>query len=146
MFKNIFMRFKIVLFILLFQTYSYSQDCKSYDEGIFEMVTGPIKFIVERHNNFQLEKNDEYGILYLETSKKIDDCEYIVSRYKVLQNKVLPQPDMTEKIQVTINKVEDEKFYFTAHMIGKDLKLEGIATKISNKISEDFEKILEIEK
>ncbi|MCY1495985.1 hypothetical protein D3C87_143170 [compost metagenome] len=61
---------KILLILSLFfsAVTLHSQVCKDFKEGIFQNDTEYRQFIMERKDNFQLEKSTEYGIIYLNKS------------------------------------------------------------------------------
>lgn len=135
---------KIILILSLFfsAVTLHSQDCKDFKEGIFQNDTEYGQFIMERKDNFQLEKSTEYGIIYLNKIEKISDCEYVIKRYKVINNGVLPKPNMDDTITTNIYKVENKTFYYRFYLIGTNIPLEGKFIKISDSISDEFKNIL----
>lgn len=132
----------IFLAVILFLNNIYSQDCKQFQEGVFKIEVGYGNMSIERKGNFQLEKSEDFGALYLQKIEHISGCEYVLKRYKVILLGNLPQPDMDERIKVEIYKVEENNFFYYAQSLGVDLKLDGKFVKMSNKISKEFEEIL----
>jgi hypothetical protein len=119
-----------------------SQNCISFQEGTFQNITEFGQFIMERKGVFQLEKSMEYGIIYLNKVEKINDCEYVLKRYKVINNGILPEPNMTDTIKTNIYKVEDKIFYYRFYLTGINIPIEGKFIKISDSISDEFKIIL----
>ena len=136
----------VFLSILLFLNNIYSQDCKQFQEGIFKIDVGYGNMSIEKKGNFQLEKSEDFGALYLQKIEPISECEYILKRYKVILLGDLPQPDMNERIKVEIYKVAEISFFYHAQSLGTDLNLDGKFVKVSDKISKEFEEILATEK
>jgi hypothetical protein len=136
---------KKYLLVLLFNFFGYSQvNCEKFQEGVFQYNTPYGNFLIERHNNFQLEKCPEYNIVYLHKIEKNSDnnCDYILRRYKIIDLGILPKPDMNEAINTTIYKIEDNVFFFYSSLIGTDFKIYGEFKKISDEISDEFKKML----
>jgi hypothetical protein len=124
---------------------SYAQKCDDFNQGVFDGDLMGIKYVVERYDKFQLEKMAQFEVVYLHTVEKITECENVVKRYKVIQQGKFPKPNMTEAIKVTFYKIEGEKLFYKANIIGTEITLEGYFIKISDEISDDFKKILEKE-
>ena len=141
MMKNFF---NFTLF-LLFTNILYSQKCDDLNEGVFEGHFGGFKFDMEKHGNFQLERMAEFGVIYLNKTEKISECENLLKRYKVVEKGQLPEPDRHEVMKVVVYKIEDGKLFYKINFVGTDVTLDGYFIKKSNKISEDFKKILEKE-
>ncbi|MEZ0007095.1 hypothetical protein ABH942_002473 [Flavobacterium sp. 28YEA47A] len=139
-------RIILIVFLTFFKVALYSQDCKDFKEGIFENDTEYGQFIMERKGNFQLEKSTKYGIIYLNKIEKINDCEYIIKRYKVISNGILPKPNMEDTIKTTIYRVKYKTFYYRFNSIGTNIPIEGKFIKISDSISNEFKIILAGEK
>ena len=136
---------RIVFLSMLFQSHAFSQNCKEFDEGIFEGNAAGNKYTIERHENFQLERMDSFGVLYLYKIEKISECEYFIKLDKVLSIGDLPAPNVDQVIKVKITIAENEKFYYEANLVGTEISLKGNYVKKSAFISDDFKKILENE-
>ena len=136
----------LILFLTISKVNLYSQDCKDFKEGMFQNVTEYGQFIMERKDNFQLEKSAEYGIIYLNKIDKINNCDYIVKRYKIIDNGILPEPNMKDIIKTNIYKIEGKIFYYRFNLIGTNIPIEGKFIKISDSISDEFKAILTKEK
>lgn len=134
------------VFCILCWNLFFSQDCKQFQEGIFKIDVGYGNMSIEKKGNFQLEKSEDFGALYLQKIEPISECEYILKRYKVILLGDLPQPDMNERIKVEIYKVAEISFFYHAQSLGTDLNLDGKFVKVSDKISKEFEEILATEK
>lgn len=132
---------KLTLILLFSQTFSYSQQCSEFEEGIFDGDYMGIKYVVEKHGNFQLEYVPEMGIKYLHKFEKTSECEYVVKRYKIIEKGNFPEPNMKDVMKVT-SKVENGKIYYKANLVGTEIVLEGFYIKRSNEISEYFKNML----
>lgn len=140
--KEIILRFTL---FLLFTQSLYSQKCTDFNEGTFDAYFDGFKYEVEKHGNFQFEKMVEFGVVYLYKTEKISECVNLLKRYKTLEVGQLGQPNMKDVIEVTINKIEDGKLFYNAHLVGTEIILDGYFIKKSDEISDDFKKILEKE-
>jgi hypothetical protein len=138
---------RIYLLVTCFCSYNFvfSQNCNQFGEGTFKIDIGFGNMTIERKDNFQLERSESLGILYLQKIEPISECEYIVKRYKVLKKGKLPEPNMSESLKVQIYKVENEIVFFHSQLIGLSMNLDGKFFKISNSISKEFEEIIKNE-
>lgn len=134
--KNIF-----IIVCVFYMNLIYCQDCNKFAEGIFKN-DGIGNITVERKDNYQLEKSEDFKTIYLQKIEPISECEYILKRYKVISEGILPFPNMEEIVKVQIYKVEDKKFFYHAKLIGTELSKDGMFIKISEKIDKEFSDIL----
>lgn len=123
----------------------FGQDCAKFQTGIFENESNFGKSIIERRGSYQLERTVDYETAYLQRIEKKSDCEYILTRYKVISLGNLPEPNMSEKIKVKIQKVEENNFFYTAQLVGTSFTINGSFIKVADEISDDFKKILAAE-
>ena len=138
---------KICLLVTCFCSWNFvfSQNCNQFGEGTFKIDIGFGNMFIERKENFQLERCESLGLVYLQKIEPISECEYIVKRYKVLKRGKLPQPNMCEMLKVQIYKVEKDFLFFHSQIIGSSKNLDGKFLKISDVISKEFEEIIKNE-
>ncbi len=139
---------KIIIFLTAIFSVSnlHCQNCKQFQEGVFKIDVGYGNMSIERKCNFQLEKTEDFGALYLQKIEPVSECEFILKRYKVISVGNLPIPDMTEIIKVQIYKVEGDTFFYHVKSLSSGLILDGKFVKVSDKISKEFEEIIAKEK
>ncbi len=123
-----------------------AQNCRGFEEGTFEMRHKYGTTIVEKSGDWQLEKSEKYGVVYLNKIEKINDCKFILRYYRVIKPGGLPEPDMTKKATTEITNVEGSSFYFKSSMIDTDVSIEGVFIKKSEQVSEEFKKLITKEK
>lgn len=135
---------KIIIFLSLFLSmkFTYSQECNDFKVGIFKSNSEYGTVIIERKGIFQLERALNFAAVYLQKIEVINECEYIVSRYKIISLGKLPEPDMNDKARVEITNIEDNVFYIKAELLETPLVINDKYTKVSNEISDEFKKIL----
>lgn len=138
---------KIVLIIVFILSKNiYSQECTDFKEGIFKSNSEYGVVIIERKGNLQLERALNFDAVYLQKIEVINECEYLVSRYKIISSGKLPEPDINNKAKVKITNIEGNIFYIKAELLGTSLVFNDKYTKVSNEISDEFKKILSNEK
>lgn len=131
----------IILFSF-FITINYAQDCKGFEEGVFELkgVFGTI--ITERKGGWQLEKSVEYEAIYLNRTMEISECKYETRYYKVINQGVLPSPDMSVYATTEIVDVVDNEYYFKSVFSNTERVMEGEYIKISDEVSNEFKELI----
>lgn len=132
----------ILLGLFFFVKVSYSQECISFKRGVFENDSEYGKIVIERKNNFQLERALKFGTIYLQKIETINDCEYIIKRYKVIKQGKLPVPNMDEQVKVKVTELNNNLFSLHSTLIGTQFVIENEYSKLSDDISEEFKKIL----
>lgn len=137
---------KYILFIFIMCINANGQNCKDLNQGTFEMTDKYGTIIIERKGNWQLEKSIDYGIIYLNRIEKINGCKYKLHRYKILKSGLLPISDSTSVITTTITEVEGNIFYFESTMAGVDFVMKNRLVKKSNEVSDEFIKLIKMEK
>lgn len=134
------------ILIFFFKLSANAQNCDGFEEGVFEVKGNFGTLIIERKDNWQLEKSLEYGLIYLNKSETIGNCKYRIIRYKILESGAVPEPDMTTTATTEIVEVSENKYYFKSSLDGTDMVMENNFTKISDEIGEEFRKIIADEK
>ncbi|PHK30104.1 hypothetical protein VF13_39785 [Nostoc linckia z16] len=132
----------LLLFNLIFFSSTYAQDCKGLSTGTFKIETTFTTFTIERKNGYQLESNNEFGVVYLQRIEPISDCEYNLIRFEVIEFGQLPKPDMHQIMNTKVTNVVDSNYYFISHLISSSINYEGVLEKIDDNVSEKFEQIL----
>ncbi|GAA4274144.1 hypothetical protein U6A24_00605 [Aquimarina gracilis] len=132
----------ILLTLLFYYPPINAQNCEGFLQGTFEMKYEYGTVMIERMGNWQLEKSDTYGIVYLNKIRMIDDCKYELSYYKVLKLGNLPEPDMTKKAITKIINVEGSNYYFESSITGTNASIGGVFVKKSDEVSDDFKKLI----
>ena len=136
------LKIKCLLFFTL-PLISYAQmNCSELSKGIFEIKTEYGNILVERFNNFQLEKFVEFGILYLYKIEKVNECDYILKIQKIISKGDLLEPSLNQNIEVNIYNVTDNVFYYHSLEKSSQIKTDGKMEKKSDTISDEFKKIL----
>lgn len=136
------MKLYIYIIFCLFNLPAIAQDCKSFEQGTFELKGDFGTLIIERKGNWQLEKSIEYKMVYLNSIESVDNCKFIIRYHKVIIKGIVPEPDMSTSTMVEILKTEGEFFYFKGTLIGTEMHMEGYYKKLSDEISDEFKEII----
>lgn len=140
------MKILLVYIHLLLINASYTQNCEGFKTGTYISENTFGSMIIERKDDFQLERTKDNSTVYFQKTEKISGCEYIVKRYKIIQLGNLPMPDMKEKVKVKIINVEGDNFQYNAELIDTELSIDGVLVKISDDVSDEFKKLIYQEK
>lgn len=137
---------KLLYSFILYSLVANAQDCKEFEEGIFESKNTFGTIIIERKGDWQLERSVEYGAVYLNKTKAISECKYEIRYYKVINRGVLPSPDVSVYAITEIVDIIDNKFYLKSIFSNTKSSMEDKYTKVSDEISDDFKKLIANEK
>lgn len=136
----------VLIVALILSKNIYCQKCTDFKEGIFKSESEYGAVIIERKDNFQLERSLNFDAIYLGKIQYINECEYIVSAYKIISLGKLPELNMNDKARIEITNIEGNVFYIKAELLGTSLVFKDKYTKVSDEISDEFKKILLNEK
>lgn len=71
----------LLIFVNLFLVnLIYAQNCVGFKEGTYISENAFGSMIIERKDNFQLERTKDNSTIYLQKIEKISDCDYVLKR------------------------------------------------------------------
>lgn len=140
------MRLYILLVLILFGGKNIAQNCEDLEKGTFEYNSNGIKVQAEFTKGWQLEKNQLYGVVFLNRLYKIEDCKYRIDTYKLIQNDLGMEPNLNSSAELTILKIIDNKYYYEFKIKESGQMTKGIYIKVSDEISDEFKEIIKKEK
>lgn len=133
----------LLIFVNLFLVnLIYAQNCVGFKEGTYISENAFGSMIIERKDNFQLERTKDNSTIYLQKIEKISDCDYVLKRYKIILIGNLPEPNMEEQIRVKIINSGENNFEYNAKLIGTELSINGTFVKTSDEVSDEFKRII----
>ena len=119
-----------------------SQNCRSLTEGVFEINTEMGTTIIERFGEWQLEKNIDYDVIYLNKIDKINSCEFIINLYRIINKGTLPDLGSSNAAHIRITEVKKDTFYFKTTLLESGFIFYNKFIKKSDKISSEFKNII----
>ena len=134
---------KITILVMFFFIKNlFCQNCSGINEGIFISSSDYGELIIEKKGNLQLERALSLDAIFLHKIEYINECEYIVKRYKIISLGKISEEDLFEKVKVTVLNVIDKTFNIKSELLGTQFFIESKFKKTSNEISEEFKRLL----